>query len=122
MKKVLVADDESTLRMLIVDSIEDMDLEIDEARDGIESLEKIQSTEYDLIILDYMMPGMTGVEVLEQLSREKKDRAVILMLTAKAQERDKELAKKAGVDHFMTKPFSPMKLMDFVEEVCRDEE
>lgn len=121
MKRVLVADDEASLRMLIVDSLEDLNMEIEEARDGKESLEKIEKEEYDLIILDYMMPGMTGVEVLEQLSEDKKNRSVILMLTAKAQEKDQMTAKKAGVDHFMTKPFSPMKLMEFVEEVCHDE-
>ncbi len=117
MKKVLVADDEASLRMLIVDSLEDLDMEIHEARDGKESLEKIEKEEYDLIILDYMMPGMTGVEVLEELPRDKKGRAVILMLTAKAQEQDRMTAQKAGVDHFMTKPFSPMKLLDYVEGV-----
>lgn len=120
MKKVLVADDEATLRMLIVDCIEDLDLEIDEAQDGKESLEKISDNEYDLIILDYMMPGMTGVEVLEHISEEKKQKSVILMLTAKAQDRDQALAKKAGVGHFMTKPFSPMKLYDFVEGILYD--
>lgn len=120
MKKILVADDESILRMLIVDSIEDLGFQVDEANDGKEALGKIQNNEYDLIILDYMMPNMTGVEVLDCLTEEKKKDSIILMLTAKTQEKDKKIALEAGVDYFMAKPFSPIKLCSFVEEILND--
>ncbi|MCC5912255.1 MAG: response regulator transcription factor [Clostridiaceae bacterium] len=120
MKKILVADDEVTLRMLIVDSIEDLGFEVDEAEEGKEALEKIQNNDYDLIILDYMMPSMTGIEVLNSLTEVKKKNAIILMLTAKTQDKDQQLAIEAGVDYFMTKPFSPMELYNFVKEALHD--
>lgn len=120
MRKILVADDESTLRMLIVDSIEDLGFRVDEASDGKEALEKIENNDYDLIILDYMMPNMTGVEVLDCLTDEKKKEAIILMLTAKTQEKDQQVALESGVDYFMAKPFSPIKLYSLVEEILND--
>lgn len=115
MKKILVADDEDILRILIADTLED-DFEIEEAEDGREALEKIRKNEYDLIILDYMMPYLTGLEVLEQVRNDKIDTQV-LMLTAKAQDADRENAMRKGANHFMSKPFSPMELLELVEKI-----
>lgn len=120
MKKILVADDEAALRMLIVDSILDLGFEVDEAENGKEALEKIQNNDYALIILDYMMPNMTGIEVLDCLADEKKKNSTILMLTAKVQDKDQQLALQAGVNYFITKPFSPIELCNFVEETLHD--
>lgn len=115
MKKILVADDEDILRILITDTLED-DFAIDEAEDGKEALQKIRENEYDLIILDYMMPYLTGMEVLEQVRKEGNDTRV-LMLTAKAQDADREQAMQKGADFFMSKPFSPMELLGLVEKI-----
>lgn len=115
MKKILVADDEDILRILIADTLED-DFEIEEAEDGKEALEKIRENDYDLIILDYMMPYLTGLEVLEQVRKEGNDTRV-LMLTAKAQDADREQAIQKGADFFMSKPFSPMDLLGLVEKI-----
>jgi len=117
MKRILVADDEEILRMLITDTIEDSGYEVEEAYDGKQTLEKLQSCEYDLVILDYMMPHLTGVQVIEQLSEDKKSRLNILMLTAKTQESDKERMKAAGACYLMAKPFSPHELLDLVKEI-----
>lgn len=115
MKKILVADDEDILRILISDTLED-DFHIEEAEDGKEALEKIRANEYDLVVLDYMMPHLTGMEVLEEVRKDQNDTKV-LMLTAKAQEADREKAIANGADYFMSKPFSPMELLALVEDI-----
>lgn len=115
MKKILVADDEDILRILIADTLED-DFQIEEAEDGKEALQKIRENDYDLIVLDYMMPYMTGIEVLEEVRKEGNDTRV-LMLTAKAQDADREQAIQKGADYFMSKPFSPMELLELVEKI-----
>ena len=115
MKKILVADDEDILRMLIVDTLED-DFEIEEAEDGQEALNSIRSHTYDLILLDYMMPHLTGMEVLEQI-RKDGITTPVMMLTAKAQEADRELAMSNGADYFMAKPFSPIELLSLIEGI-----
>lgn len=115
MKKILVADDEDILRILITDTLED-DFKIEEAEDGKEALQKIRENEYDLIVLDYMMPHLTGIEVLEEVRKDQNNTRV-LMLTAKAQDADREQAILKGADYFMSKPFSPMELLTLVEKI-----
>lgn len=117
MKRILVADDEEILRMLITDTIEDSGYEVEEATDGKEALDKLQTRKYDLVILDYMMPHLTGVQVIEQLNDDKRNRLNILMLTAKTQESDKERMRAAGACYLMAKPFSPYELLDLVKEI-----
>lgn len=117
MRKILIVDDDEILRMLIADTLEDLDVHIDIAEDGRIALEKLNETAYDLMLIDYMMPELTGIEVLERLSQEKKDDMAILMLTAKAQESDRKKALEAGVRRFIPKPFSPLELLKVVEEM-----
>jgi two-component system response regulator CpxR len=118
MQKVMVVDDEEVLRMLIVDTLEDLEnVEIHTAENGLEALHKLSKDHYDLVILDYMMPEMTGIEVLGQLDEEKKRATAILMLTAKAQDVDRIRAVDAGARYFMPKPFSPMELLQVVEGI-----
>lgn len=115
MKRILVVDDEAVLRMLIVDSLEDLGCSIDEADNGKDALDLLNHNKYNVIVLDYMMPGMTGIEFLEKANKDKLNGAAVIMLTAKAQEKDQHQAKQAGVDYFMKKPFSPMELCGVVE-------
>ncbi|HZG72339.1 MAG TPA: response regulator [Chondromyces sp.] len=117
-KKLLLAEDEEVLRMLVVDTLEDEGYEIDEASDGEEAYELIQQNEYDLVILDYMMPQMTGLEVIEKIRQhpDKKD-VKILMLSAKSQRMDQDRVLLAGADHFISKPFSPLHLLEKVGEI-----
>ncbi|QKS72899.1 response regulator [Paenalkalicoccus suaedae] len=117
MARILVADDEDVLRMLIVDTLEDDGHEIEEAEDGTEALEKIESQFYDVVILDYMMPGLTGMEVLKSLSDSVKENSKIVMLTAKAQDQDRQEALDAGASYFVAKPFSPSELSMLVGDI-----
>lgn len=121
MKRILLAEDEEVLRMLIVDTLEDEGYQIDEATDGKEALEKIDVTDYDLLILDYMMPQVTGIEVIESVRNNPNKKDVkILMLSAKNQQSDQTTILSVGADHFMSKPFSPMALLDKVEEIIHE--
>ncbi|OMD34452.1 response regulator transcription factor [Paenibacillus odorifer] len=123
MQKIMVVDDEEVLRMLIEDTLEDLEnVEIHTAENGLEALNKVSADHFDLVILDYMMPEMTGIEVLQQLDEEKKKTTAILMLTAKAQDVDRLRAVEAGARYFMPKPFSPMELLQIVEGILSDEE
>lgn len=118
MKRLLVAEDEEVLRMLVVDSLEDEGYTIDEAADGEEALKYIIENEYDLILIDYMMPGMTGIEVIEKVrALEEKRNVLFLMLTAKSQQKDEDTALAAGANYFLSKPFSPIKLVELVGEI-----
>ncbi|WP_147802650.1 response regulator transcription factor [Alkalicoccus halolimnae] len=117
MKRVLVADDEDILRMLITDTLEDAGYALEEAEDGEQTFQLLQKKTYDLVILDYMMPGKTGLEVLQSLPEDVKKTTIFIMLTAKAQESDKKTALQAGAAYFVAKPFSPGELERLVGEV-----
>ncbi|WP_342561700.1 response regulator [Paenibacillus sp. FSL R7-0345] len=122
MQKVLIVDDEDVLRMLIEDTLEDLEeVELHTAENGREAMTKLSNNEFDLVILDYMMPELTGIEVLGLLSDEIKSATPILMLTAKAQEGDRIRAREAGARYFMPKPFSPMELLQIVEGILGDQ-
>lgn len=119
MKKILIAEDEEILRMLIADTLEDGDFEVDEAEDGEEALKLLEKKEFDLVILDYMMPGLTGLDVIRKIRGEQalnKD-VKILMLSAKSQQNEQEEVLKAGADYFMVKPFSPLQLFEKVGKI-----
>lgn len=119
MKKILLAEDEEILRMLIVDTFEEKDYQVDEAEDGMEALDLFHQNQYDLIILDYMMPVLSGLEFIEKIKDEKKN-TKILMLSAKSQQFEQEKVLKAGADYFMSKPFIPSQLLEKVEEILND--
>lgn len=123
MKRILLAEDEEVLRMLVVDTLEDEDYEVDEAADGMEAVQLLESNTYDLIILDYMMPGYTGLEIIEKIqSSEIKKQGKILMLSAKSQQFEQERILEAGADYFMAKPFSPLKLIEKIEVILHETE
>lgn len=117
MKKILIVDDEDVLRVLIVDTLEDLGFEMEEAEDGEKALKKLKANRYDLVILDNIMPILSGSGVLEQLSFEEKMDTKILMLSAKVQSKEKAEMIEAGADYFMEKPFSPLNLAEMVEGI-----
>ncbi|MDX8290309.1 response regulator [Metabacillus indicus] len=118
MARILLAEDEEVLRMLITDTLEDLGHQIDEASDGEEAYRLIQQHEYELIILDYMMPVYTGMELIKKIKKHpKQSEAKVMMLSAKSQAADQQSVLKAGADEFVSKPFSPLILLDKVEEI-----
>jgi CheY-like chemotaxis protein len=116
---ILMADDELALRFLLTETLLDEGYEITEAEDGKEALDYIKVNKYDLVILDYMMPEMTGVEVCEWLRNNDNPNQAspVILLTAKALEKDRERARAAGVSTYIVKPFSPLQLLDTVKQL-----
>ncbi len=118
MANILLVEDEEVLRMLVVDVLEDEDHSIDEAIDGDEAIDLLQKNEYDLVLLDYMMPGKTGLELVQHIRQMDRNQDVkIMMLSAKSQQADKERVINAGANYFMAKPYSPIDLVKRVEEI-----
>jgi CheY-like chemotaxis protein len=115
---ILVCDNEAPLRALVHGTFDQERFTIVEARDGDESLERARSAEPDLVLLDVMMPGRSGLEVLRELRSDPKlAQTPVVMLTARAQAADLEAAEAAGADRFLTKPFSPAQLAELVEDL-----
>ena len=117
MRSVLLADDEESLRLLIYATLEDPDYQIFEASDGDEALAMAREHRPDIMVLDWMMPGKTGVEVAALLRGEEATRHTpIILLTAKSQQADINTALEMGVTTYLVKPFSPVALLDKVQE------
>jgi hypothetical protein len=115
---ILICDNEPALRGLVRAALADDGYELHEARDGDESLELARALEPDLVVLDMMMPGRTGIQVLEELRTEERFRETpVIMLTARAQAGDRMAAAEAGASRFISKPFSPIELGLVVEEL-----
>lgn len=102
--RILVVDDEEKIRRVVVKYLESEGFKVDEAIDGSHAMELIDSNEYDLVLLDVMMPDINGWSVCQEI-RESSDTRVI-MLTARSQEHDKLLGFELGADDYITKPFS----------------
>ncbi len=117
MKKILVVDDEKSIVKGIKFSLEQDDYQVDVAYDGEEAFEKAKSNEYDLILLDIMLPGYTGLEVC-QMVREFSD-VPIIMLTAKGEDMDKILGLEYGADDYITKPFNILEVKARIKAIFR---
>ncbi len=114
---VLVVDDEERIRRLLKMYLEREGYQVEQAENGESALEKAVSYDYDLILLDLMMPGMDGLQVCEQL-RESKATPVI-MLTAKGEETNRVQGFEAGTDDYIVKPFSPREVVLRVKALLR---
>ena len=118
MKTVLVVDDEASLRNLVRTTLESDSYRILEASDGNEALEIAIVEKPDLIVVDWMMPGRTGIEVVVELRKTVDAKDIpIIMLTARGQKVDIERGAEAGVTVYLVKPFSPLELIDTVEQL-----
>ena len=115
--KVLVVEDQDDLREVVVETLREESFAVDESADGEEGLYKALNWDYDIVVLDVMMPVMNGWEVLDGLRREKQ--TPVLMLTALDQVRDKVKGLNHGADDYLVKPFDLTELVARVRAVIR---
>ena len=116
-RKVLVVDDEKLIVKEIKFSLEQDDMKVDCAYDGEEALEMVKQNEYDVMLLDIMLPKMSGLEVCQQI-REFSD-IPIIMLTAKGDDMDKILGLEYGADDYITKPFNFLEVKARIKAIMR---
>jgi CheY-like chemotaxis protein len=118
MRKLLIADDEIGIRSLVRMTLESDTYEILEASDGDEALVMALEHLPELILLDVSMPGLSGLEVCRALKENPSTAAItVVLLTAMAQESDVAQGAAAGADDYFTKPFSPVALLQKVDEI-----
>lgn len=109
MRKILIIEDEENIRRLLEYDLKNLNYDVKSAKDGAVGLELGLSESYDVILVDWMLPVYSGIELVEKFRSAGLD-SIIIMLTAKDEESDILQAFDAGVDGYMTKPFSPREL------------
>jgi two-component system alkaline phosphatase synthesis response regulator PhoP len=117
MTKILIVDDEPSIVNLVTAYLKPEGYEVYAAVDGPSGLKAARAFKPDLVILDLMLPGMDGFEVLSRLRRESE--VYVILLTAKTEETDKIVGLSVGADDYVTKPFSPRELMARVKAALR---
>ena len=118
--KILIVDDEPFNLDLLEQELTDQGYVIERANDGAEALEKVPSFLPDLILLDYMMPKMNGLEVVKQLKQDERYKGIpVILLTAKASQEDKVKGLDAGADDYVVKPFDSFELLARVRSMMR---
>lgn len=115
MAKILVVDDEAKIRMIIKEYAEFEGYEVAQAADGMEAVEKVRNEDYDIIIMDVMMPRLDGYSAVKEIKKEKK--IPVIMLSARGEEYDKLFGFEIGIDDYVVKPFSPKELMARIKAV-----
>jgi two-component system, OmpR family, alkaline phosphatase synthesis response regulator PhoP len=116
--RILLIEDEPGLVLTLSDLLSAEGYTVEAAVDGISGLARATNEQFDLVVLDVMLPGKSGLEVCRELRREGKDVAV-LMLTAKSQLVDRVVGLKLGADDYLTKPFEPPELLARIEALLR---
>jgi two-component system phosphate regulon response regulator PhoB len=117
---VLVVEDEAPLVTLLRYNLEKSGFRVDEAGDGGEALGRINEAMPDLVLLDWMLPTMSGIEVCRQLRRKPSTRHLpVIMLTARAEDQDTVRGLETGADDYITKPFSPEALIARIRALLR---
>ncbi len=117
MYKILIVDDEAKIREVLAEYAEFEGFESDQAGDGMEAVQKCKQNDYDLILMDIMMPKLDGYSAVKEI-RKTKDIPVI-MLSARGEEYDKLFGFEIGVDDYVVKPFSPKEVMARINAVLK---
>ncbi len=115
---ILIIEDEQDLALGVRDALTNAGFQAEIANDGPAGLARLRTSPFDLVVLDLMLPGMNGLELLRTLRRERQD-VRVLILTAMAEEDDLIAGFQAGADDYMSKPFSPRELVARVEAQFR---
>ena len=118
MAKILVVDDDPAIRQLLTDVLEMDGHEVHLAVDGNDGLRLLELTRPDFVVLDVMMPGVDGYDVLRAIRAQEGDPLPVLMLTAAADPASATRGWVDGVDYFLAKPFAPDAVLDLVESAC----
>ena len=119
-KRILIAEDEPDVRNLVVMNLKSAGFAVQGVEDGVAALKEARDSLPSLVILDLMLPEMSGLEVCKVLKKEAATSAIpIIMLTAKAEEVDRIVGLELGADDYITKPFSPRELVLRVKSVLR---
>jgi DNA-binding response OmpR family regulator len=118
MVSVLLIDDDTELSKLLEEYLQSEQVHLEAAHDGPKGLEKALSQQYAAVILDVMLPGMSGLDVLKQL-RQKGSTVPVLMLTARGSDLDRILGLELGADDYLPKPFNPRELVARLRAVLR---
>ncbi|MBA4372900.1 MAG: response regulator [Thermodesulfovibrio sp.] len=117
MSKVIVIDDEPFILMMIEDKLKKAALEVVTIRESSTAMEVIRRELPDLVILDWMMPEVSGIDICRMLKQDETLKQIpVFMLTAKGQDADEQLGRQIGVERYITKPFSPKMLLEMVQE------
>jgi two-component system alkaline phosphatase synthesis response regulator PhoP len=122
-KKIMVIDDEPYIARVIKFKLEQEGYTVYSANDGVSGLEKIKQEKPDLVLLDVMMPGLSGYEVCQKIKSDNSlAQTPVVILTAKGQERDREQGLSVGASDYITKPFSPNRLLELVRTMIGESE
>lgn len=120
-KKIMVVDDEPYIARVIKFKLEQEGYEVISANDGQSGLQKIKEEKPDMVLLDVMMPGLSGYEVCQKIKEDAELAGIpVVILTAKGQERDREQGLTMGASDYITKPFSPNRLLELVKNMIGD--
>jgi two-component system alkaline phosphatase synthesis response regulator PhoP/two-component system response regulator VicR len=118
MPRILAVDDEPNIVRLIQVNLERHGYQVETANNGAQALTKIKANRPDLVVSDVMMPEMDGFELLANIRRDPTLMDLpVIMLTAKAQDRDVMQGYQTGADMYLTKPFNPQELLQFVKRI-----
>ncbi|WP_298483586.1 response regulator transcription factor [uncultured Ruminococcus sp.] len=115
MSKMLIVDDEEKIRAVVREYAEFEEFEVTEARDGMEAVTLCRENDYDIIIMDVMMPRLDGYSACKEIKKQKD--IPVIMLSARGEEYDKLFGFETGIDDYVVKPFSPRELMARVRAV-----
>jgi two-component system, OmpR family, alkaline phosphatase synthesis response regulator PhoP len=119
-KKILMVDDDELVLLAVRELLTPLGFSVAIASNGIDALKKVASEQFDLVILDVIMPEMDGFEICAQMRQQESYRETpILMLTAKSGERDRQRGMEAGANLYLPKPIAPKRLIALVEEAMK---
>lgn len=118
MSKVIVIDDEPFILMMIEDKLKKAKIDVTTLRESRNALAVIREKKPELIILDWMMPELSGIDLCKMIKADSELKDIpIFMLTAKGQDSDEQQGIQCGVSRYITKPFSPKSLLEMVQEI-----
>lgn len=119
-RRILLVEDELPIRQMLVFNLGRAGFEVHEACDSASARRQVADLRPDLLLVDWMLPDSSGLELIRTLRREPANRGIpVIMLTARAEERDRVLGLDSGADDYITKPFSPRELLSRIQAVLR---